>query len=429
MAQRFNGEIVNGDSIQMYDGLPIATNKISTEEQKSIRHHLLGFISLHERPWEVTSFRQNATQVIEEIQARGKLPILVGGTHYYTQALLFKEDIIEGPPADVARQDWEKMWPILGASTEEMIEELRKVDPVMAARWHPKERRRIKRSLEIYLTTGKRASETYQQQQQRKSEMFSNSFVTSTGQTASSNQERPTVNVSSLRYDTLIFWTHVDSGVLKSRLEDRVEAMVSKGLIVEAQLLLEQLQAFGFREEAGKSDMGIRTAIGYKEFLPYLIALKSNINNTEVLEDLMKEGIERTKIGTRQYARQQIRWIRNKLLRALETERLDRTLFLLDGTDLSQRSRTVDAVAHVIMEKFLTGETLPLPKSVSPTAEQMLLTKEKEDLYARHCDACGKTMMSGEQWFLHIKGKPHLKAVKQHSHASYSRPTLGTEYS
>ena len=413
----------------MYNGLPIATNKISIEEQKSIRHHLLGFISLHERPWEVALFRHNATQVIEEIHARGKLPILVGGTHYYTQALLFKEEIIEGSPADVARQDWEQMWPILGASTEEMIEELRKVDPVMAARWHPKERRRIKRSLEIYLTTGKRASETYQQQRQRKSEMFSNSFVTSTGQTASLNKEPSTVNVSSLRYDTLIFWTHVDSGVLKSQLEDRVEAMVSKGLIVEAKLLFEQLQAFGFREDAGKSDMGIRTAIGYKEFLPYLIAQKSNINNADDLENLMKEGIERTKIGTRQYARLQIRWIRNKLLRALENERLDRTLFVLDGTDLSQRSSTVDAVAHVIMEKFLNGETLPLPKSVSPTAEQMLLTKEKEDLYARHCDACGKTMMSGEQWFLHIKGKPHLRAVKQDSHASYSRPISATKYS
>lgn len=433
MAQRFHGEIINGDSIQMYNGLPIASNKISIEEQKSIRHHLLDFISLHERPWDVASFRQNATQVVEEIQARGKLPILVGGTHYYTQALLFKEDIIEGSPADVARQDWEQMWPILGASTEEMIEELRKVDPVMAARWHPKERRRIKRSLEIYLTTGKRASETYQQQRQRKSEMFSNSFNTSTGQTASSNEEPPTVNVSSLQYDTLIFWTHVDSSVLKSRLEDRVGAMVSKGLIVEAKSLFEQLQAFGFWEEAGKSDMGIRTAIGYKEFLPYLIAQKSDINNAEDLENLMKEGIERTKIGTRQYARQQIRWIRNKLLRALENERLDRTLFLLDGTDLSQRSRTVDAVAHVIMEKFLTGETLPLPKSVSTTAEQMLLTKEKEDLYARHCDACGKTMMSGEQWFFHIKGKPHLRAVKpgkdQNSRASYCRPISATEYS
>lgn len=413
----------------MYNGLPIATNKISIEEQKSIRHHLLGFISLHERPWEVASFRQNATQAIEEINSRGKIPILVGGTHYYTQALLFKDDIIEAPPADVARQDWEQVWPILGASTEEMIEELRKVDPVMAARWHPKERRRIKRSLEIYLTTGKRASETYQQQRQRKNEMFSKLFATSADQAASSTEEPSPVNVSSLHYDTLIFWTHVDSGVLKSRLEDRVEAMVLKGLIVEAQLMFEHLQAFDFGEEAGKSDTGIRTAIGYKEFLPYLLAQKAGNNTTEELENLMKEGIERTKIGTRQYARQQIRWIRNKLLRALENERLDRTLFLLDGTDLSQRSRTVDAVAHVIMEKFLNGETLPLPKSISTTAEQMLLTKEKEDLYARYCDACGKTMMSGEQWAFHIKGRPHLRAVKcnKDSRTSYSQPISATE--
>lgn len=415
----------------MYNGLPIATNKISIEEQKSIRHHLLGFISLHERPWEVASFRRNATQVVEEIHARGKIPILVGGTHYYTQALLFKDDIIEGPPVDVARQEWEKTWPILGASTEEMIEELRKVDPIMADRWHPKERRRIKRSLEIYLTTGKRASETYQQQRLRRSETFSKSFPNSAGKPASSNEEPCTVNVSSLVYDTLIFWTHVDSGVLKSRLEDRVEAMVLKGLVPEAQSMFQHLQACGFGEEAGKSDIGIRTAIGYKEFLPYLEGQKADNKTTEELENMIKEGIERTKIGTRQYARQQIRWIRNKLLRGLENESLDRTLYLLDGTDLSQRPLTVDAVAHVIMEKFLNGETLPFPKSISTTAEQMLLTKGKEDLYARHCDACGKTMMSGEQWILHVKGKPHLRAVKPNkgSRALYSRPVPATEVS
>lgn len=415
----------------MYNGLPIATNKISIEDQKSIRHHLLGFISLHERPWEVASFRHNATKVVEEIHARGKIPILVGGTHYYTQALLFKDDIIEGPPVDVARQEWEKTWPILGASTEEMIEELRKVDPIMAQRWHPKERRRIKRSLEIYLTTGKRASETYQQQRLRRSEMFSKSFPNSAGQSASSDKEPCTVNVSSLVYDTLIFWTHVDSGVLKSRLEDRVEAMVLKGLIPEAQSMFQHLQACGLGEDAGKSDIGIRTAIGYKEFLPYLLGQEADNKTTAELENMIKEGIERTKIGTRQYARQQIRWIRNKLLRVLESENLDRTLYLLDGTDLSLRPLTVDAVAHVIMKNFLNGDTLPLPKSISNTAEQMLLTKEKEDLYARYCDACGKTIMSEEQWILHVKGKPHLRAVKPNkdSHALYSRLVPATEVS
>lgn len=435
MAQRFNGEIINGDSIQMYNGLPIATNKISIEEQKSIRHHLLGFISLQGRPWEVASFRQKATQLIEEINARGKIPILVGGTHYYTQALLFKDDIIDGPPVDDVKKDWEQRWPILGASTEEMVEELRKVDPVMAARWHPKERRRIKRSLEIYLSTGKRASETYQQQRERKSELLSKDFASSVvHQAASPNDEKPSFdNFSSLQYDTLIFWTHIDSGVLNSQLEDRVEAMVLKGLIVEAKSMFEHLEDtfdLGGDDDASKSDTGIRTAIGYKEFLPYLLAAQKSDNNTttttttEELENLMKEGIDRTKIRTRQYARGQIRWIRNKLLRALENERLDRTLYLLDGTDPSQRSRTVDAVANVIMEKFLQGQTLPFPKSLSTAAEQMLLTKEKEDLYARYCDACDKTMMSDEQWGLHIKGKPHRRALKPKKdyRASYSRP-------
>ncbi len=400
----------------MYDGLPIASNKISIEEQKSIRHHLLGCISLREKPWGVATFRQNAIKVVQEIHARGKLPILVGGTHYYTQALIFKDDIFEEQPqAAISREDSESKWPVLVANTEDMLEELRKVDPTMAARWHPNERRKIKRCLEIYLTTGKRASEIYEQQRQRKFGRVSKQIAASADQKDAENKERyrPSAHRdSSLLFDALIFWTHIDPNVLKSRLDERVEVMVRDGLIAEAQSMFEYLQGSEFGRQAGNQSTGIGAAIGYKEFLPYILACQATKADMEQLDHLKQEGIERTKNETRQYAGRQTQWIRNKLLRALEDDHRDRTLFLLDATDRSQASRNVEAVAHDITEKFLAGEILPMPKSISVSAEQMLVTKEKDELYARHCDTCGKTLMTGKEWALHTKGKQHLRLMK-----------------
>jgi len=153
----------------MYAGLPIITNKITVEEQKGIPHHLLGVVGLDEETWRVGVFKRNAGRIIREIRERGKLPILVGGTHYYTQSLLLENELVEDPQKpDLTPEEISKRFPILDASTEETLEKLREVDPRMADRWHPKDTRHIRRSLEIYLTTGKQASQIYDEQKQKK---------------------------------------------------------------------------------------------------------------------------------------------------------------------------------------------------------------------------------------------------------------------
>ena len=395
LAERFNGEIINGDSIQMYDGLPIASNKMPVEEQKSIPHHLLGCISLKDKPWDVFTFRRNAISVIKNIHSRRRLPILVGGTHYYTQALLLKAGILEDRPGKaIAGDDPELAWPILKASSEEMFQELRKVDPIMAARWHPNESRKIKRSLEIWLATGTKASELYENRRKRK---------------ISPDSRLPEAE-SPFLFDTLIFWTHVDSSVLQSRLSERVDAMVSKGLIAEAQALFARLQELESAGHVVDQSSGIWVAIGYKEYLPFLRASLTANLDAKSLESLKQEGIERTKIETNQYGRTQIKWIRNKLLRALEDDGLEQRLFLLDATDLSQKSRNVDDLAHDITRTFLKGNALPVPKSISNVAEKMLVTKPKVDLYAKNCDTCHMTVMSSN-WDEHLKGKKHKSAL------------------
>lgn len=125
--------------MQLYAGLPIITNKITADEQQGIPHHLLGCIALHEQPWVVGTFVKKALRIIDEIRSRGKLPILVGGTQYYIQSLLFQDRLAEeedgGSEAGEFIVDTKARWPILLQPTEVLLEELKKVDPIMAARW------------------------------------------------------------------------------------------------------------------------------------------------------------------------------------------------------------------------------------------------------------------------------------------------------
>ncbi|KAI5277644.1 hypothetical protein KEM54_004933, partial [Ascosphaera aggregata] len=170
LASRFNGEIINADAMQTYKGLPVTTNQVQPHEMNGIPHHLIAVNSIEQEPWQVGLFRRECLKTIRDIRSRGKLPVLVGGTHYYTQAVLFNEQLVdyrgledaeaqpqEGErPLDAAAQERFK---ILDKSDQEILEKLREVDPVMASRWHPNEDRKIRRSLEIYLQTGRRASE------------------------------------------------------------------------------------------------------------------------------------------------------------------------------------------------------------------------------------------------------------------------------
>ena len=409
LAERFNGEVINGDALQMYEGLPITTNKISLEERKGIPHHLLGCIKLDEEPWTVQQFRNRATSIIEEIRCRNRLPILVGGTHYYTQSLLFKDAVLtEVETEHVDHEQQEKQWPILNASTEDMLEELRRVDRIMAQRWHPKERRKIRRSLEIWFTTGRKASEIYDQQRQMITR-FRSEYDQSNGDPADSTngveQRSDTESQSALHYDTLIFWTHAKPEFLNPRLEKRVDAMVLDGLLSEVEsmynFLLDQEQQ-GINVDQAR---GIWVAIGFKENLPYLM----HANDLEILK---KEGIERTKVATRQYAKRQVRWIKLRLQRAIATANASHRFFLLDTGDLTRWSQDVEERARDITEAFLRDSALPKPESLSDAAKEYLVVSEGEPMAATYCEACDKTLMSEGEWISHIKSKGHRSAVR-----------------
>ncbi|KAF2793176.1 tRNA isopentenyltransferas-like protein [Melanomma pulvis-pyrius CBS 109.77] len=405
LARRFNGEIINGDAMQLYQGLPIITNKITQEETKGIPHHLLSCISLEESTWTVGKFVGKALSVIDEIRSRGKLPILVGGTHYYTQALLFQDALADEPGLDLDGES--KSFPILEESTTNILEKLREVDPVMADRWHPNDRRKIQRSLEMYLRTGKPASQIYDEQR------FKRELSPGVGDLGDTSDA---INSPSLRFPTLIFWVHASKETLSSRLDARILKMLDRGLLSE----VETLTSFRTTQEtrtgnAVDQSRGIWVSIGYKEFLDYQTALQCGSAAQTDLEKLRIEAIEKTQAATRQYAKRQVRWIRIKLLNALPPSP---TIFLLDGSDLSLWESNVLSPAREIVEQFLAGTPLPGPTTLSPAAAELLTPKRDYDLAQRPdlwqkrvCETCGTTATTENDWKLHGASRAHRRAV------------------
>ncbi|KAI4282449.1 MAG: hypothetical protein L6R38_002914 [Xanthoria sp. 2 TBL-2021] len=411
LAERYNGEIINGDALQMYDGLPIATNKLPIAERKSIPHHLLGCIRLEEETWTVGKYVRSATAVIEDVIARGKLPIVVGGTHYYTQSLLFEDSLIKtGPTEHLSAEAQEKRWPILGATPKEMLEWLRVVDPEIAARWHPNDRRKIRHSLEVYFTSGRKPSDVYREQQRASSKSMPRHDIVS----ENTSQETKDAGRSSspMRFNPLILWVHADLDKLSSGLDRRVDQMVDTGLIDEVRSMHGHLQT---QERSGTlvdQSRGIWTAIGFKELLPYVLACAGAEITVRKAEGLKKQAIELTKTATRQYAKQQQRWIRGKLLRALQENDTLEKLIILDGTELSQWLQNVEAIAVDAVDAFLKGDPLPKSTLLPTLSKDILVPKAKGHIKARYCDICNITMMTQQEWDAHPRSKKHRKAAR-----------------
>ena len=296
LAKHLNGEVINSDALQLYAGLPITTNKITTHEQQGIPHHLLGCVPLSERSWTVGRFTAEAARIIESVRARGKVPIVVGGTGYYLQSLVFREALVAGNlirtglildvsadsegMGDTGEEQHgkdgflstaaeEERWPILAARPEIMLSELRRVDPIMAGRWHPNDKRKIRRSLAIYLHTGRRASEIYAEQEAARMRLGSLIKELTVDEMHGDEDDK----CKGMKYDTLFLWAHAEPSVLEARLEKRVEEMCAAGLLDEIEYMRTIHDTAIANGEELDETRGIWVAIGYKEFGTYLDAL------------------------------------------------------------------------------------------------------------------------------------------------------------
>ena len=288
---------------------------------------------------------------------------------------------------------------LLNGHTDDIYQKLEEVDPVMARKWHPKDRRRVQRSLEIWFKSGRKASDIYAEQ-------------------AKARELDELLDKNSIaRYRLLMFWTHMDQQLLRERLHARVDDMLEKGLLAEAKNL------YKFAEEKESTGLhinrtrGIWASIGLKEFQNFA-QLHSTDENSTTLTEVKAEAITRVKLSTYQYAKSQLRWIRTRFADVLRASGYLDRLFLVDWTAQGSDERSVLNESLSIITKFLNGENLPDPSSLSPTAKSMLGKLSDVDSISRRarsrrvCALCDKTFLTEEEWDKHVKGRAHRRAIK-----------------
>ncbi len=257
IAKRFGGEVVSADSMQIYKGIHIASAAPDEAEKEGIPHHLIEFLERTDI-FSVADYVKKAREVINDITLRGKLPIVVGGTGLYISSLVDNTEYMEEKTDFVLRNEIEKEFDDKGA--EEMLKLLSQIDPETAKRLHPNDRRRIVRAFEIYRLTGK----------------------TITEQNILSHKNES--NIEPL----LLGITYNDREKLYERINLRVDLMLSKGLLKEAEETFSQ-----------SDNKGAFQAIGHKELYPYF---EGNIS--------LEEAGELLKQQTRRYAKRQLTWFR-----------------------------------------------------------------------------------------------------------------------
>ena len=260
LAKAIGGEIISADSMQVYREMDIGSAKIRPEEMDGVPHHLVDVLDPSE-DFNVVLFQQMAKEAMEGIYQRGHIPIVVGGTGFYIQALLYDIDFTENNADTAYREELEALAKTQGA--EYLHEMLEKVDPESAEQIHFHNIKRVIRALEYYQQTGQKISEHNEAERQKTSP-----------------------------YHFAYFVLNDDRARLYDRIDHRVDAMIEAGLVDEVRAL---------QQDGCTRDMVSMQGLGYKEILDYLNGKLS-----------MEEAVRILKRDTRHFAKRQITWFKRE---------------------------------------------------------------------------------------------------------------------
>jgi tRNA dimethylallyltransferase len=438
LALAVDGEVVNCDAMQVYKGLPIATAQIPEQEQRGVPHHMLGVVhpstargaDTEDAGINVREFRDMALPVVEDVLARGKVPLLVGGSDYYLRALVSRallDDQTRGgsepaatpdeerdgkdADADAAAADDASAELTSAAAAEDARaahDRLRAVDPASAAKIHPNNTRRVRRYLEIFDATGTPASEVFAGGVDRE-----------------------------MRFRCLFFAMRADERELEPALRRRVDGMVAAGLVRELESAAATTAAGGAR--------GAGQAIGFHEWGAYLRARgfdwvggtgdgRSSAEKQESrcvdLDALRRDAVEATKADTCRLARRQAR----------RCARLERAfgwrLRFLDSTATHRALRENDAAAaaaawavdvfdpaRAAAESFLAGASAEGSSAPGVSGGDDAKRRRGDASVCRaaenaaspwreyRCDVCDRTVRGEAERRAHFQGRRHLKRV------------------
>lgn len=259
LAKAYGGEVVSADSMQIYRGMTIGTAAPTAAEMDGVPHHMIA-VAEPDESWSAARYAQTAVPIVDEILSRGKLPILVGGTGLWLDAVVQGRVFAGGCAGGEVRRDLQQRLEREGIGP--ILDELRRVDPEAAERLHPSDEKRILRALEVYLETGKTITAHHEE-----------------------TKRMPP------RYDAVWIGLRFENREdMKALIDRRVDRMVEEGLLTEVRALLDS----GIPRDATALQ-----AIGYKEFL-------SVAEGAATVED----AVEEVKLRSRQYAKRQLTWLR-----------------------------------------------------------------------------------------------------------------------
>ena len=256
LAKAIGGEIISADSMQIYRHMDIGSAKIMPEEMEGVPHYLIDELEPSEE-FHVVRFQQMAKEAMKKIYSHGNIPIIVGGTGFYIQALLYDIDFTETREEDSYRRELEAYADSKGAAY--LHDMLRRVDPKAAEEIHANNVKRVIRALEYYHQTGKRISEHNETERKKQSP-----------------------------YQFVYFVLNDDRKNLYQRIDMRVDQMIQQGLVAEVRHL---------RDMGCTRDMVSMQGLGYKEILAYLDG-----------ECTLEEAVYIIKRDTRHFAKRQITW-------------------------------------------------------------------------------------------------------------------------
>ncbi len=288
LAKTIDGEIISADSMQVYRQMDIGTAKIRKEEMDGIPHYLIDVLNPEEE-FNVVLFQQMAKEALDCIYAKGKIPIVVGGTGFYIQALLYDIDFEENSGDSTVRDELERQLQESGA--EVLYRELQSIDPESSKAIHPNNTKRVIRAIEYYRLTGHKISLHNEEQRKRPSAYNSAYFVLT--------------NKRSVLYD---------------RINSRIDIMMQDGLIKE----VEALKTAGYTR-----DLVSMQGLGYKEILAYLDG-----------EISLEEAIYQLKRDTRHFAKRQLTWFKR-----------EQDVIMIDKEQLQSTKEQLNAILSVLYEK------------------------------------------------------------------------------
>jgi len=288
ISKRFGCEIISGDSMQVYRGMDIGTAKITEQEREGVVHHMID-ICEPDYPFSAAEFQATARRLIAEINDRGRIPFIVGGTGLYIESVCYDYQFSEVGSDEAFREEQRLFAEKHGA--EALHDKLRQIDPEAAERLHPNDQRRVIRALEVHHLTGS----------------------TSTGQRRGQEKQSP--------YDLVLIGLTMDRDLLYKRIEERIDLMIRQGLVDEVRDLLDR----GMRTEYISMQ-----GLGYKEIAAYL---RGEYN--------LDRAIELLKRDTRHFAKRQLSWFRHM-----------QGIHWVDVTDSTNFSGHLNKINAILAGKF-----------------------------------------------------------------------------